>query len=172
MEPRSVRIGGMTKGALLAELQRKGVQLNEIAQELFAHPDFVTSESQSVLATAVASVGELGHKEGATLDQVFSAAAKRGLFLCPLELAPHLRLQFVDQPEGYWGHPPSEKRAPPGALTVASRQIIARNGMPMGFYLRRIKGVLWLRGYRSAAIHLWSADDHFVFCRGGDTLAL
>jgi hypothetical protein len=37
--------------------------------------------------------------------------------------------------------------------------------MSMGFYLRRIQGVLWLRGYRSALEHIWSADDRFVFRR-------
>jgi hypothetical protein len=35
----------------------------------------------------------------------------------------------------------------------------------MGFYLRRIRGVLWLRGYRSPAEHVWEAADRFVFRR-------
>jgi hypothetical protein len=29
--------------------------------------------------------------------------------------------------------------------------------------LRRIDGVLWLRGYRSGPEHIWNQDDHFVF---------
>src|SRR6476661_5482475 len=29
--------------------------------------------------------------------------------------------------------------------------------------LRRIDGVLWLRGYRFRPEHIWSAGDHFVF---------
>lgn len=110
-------------------------------------------------------MGELGHARGATLAQVFASAAARGLALCPLELAPHLRLQFTDQAEGFDGHPPSSHRAAPGSLTVATRPIAAGDGTSMGFYLRRIHGVLWLRGYRAPAEHVWDAADLFVFCR-------
>jgi hypothetical protein len=44
--PQSVLVGGMSKSALLAELQRNGVELNDIARALFAHPDFETSEAR------------------------------------------------------------------------------------------------------------------------------
>jgi hypothetical protein len=37
---------------------------------------------------------------------------------------------------------------------------------PKGFYLRRIKGELWLRGYRAGAEHVWSSGDHLLFGRG------
>lgn len=158
---RSVRIGGMTRSALLAELPRNGVQRNDIARALLAHPDFATSEVAFVLETTDVSVGELGHTQGATMAQVFA----HGLSLCPLELAPHLRLQFMDQPEGCLGYPHTEHRAPPGSLTVASRTLASEDGDSLGFYLRRIRGGLWLRGYRAPAEHLWSADDRFVFCR-------
>lgn len=138
--PRSVRIGGITKTELLAELQWNGVRLNEIARVLFANPDFATSELRTVLVTVDVAVGELGHTQGATIAQIFASAAECGLSVCPLELAPYLRLQFKDQPEGYWGHPPSEHRAPPGSLTIASRLVAAEDGASMGFYLRRIGG--------------------------------
>jgi hypothetical protein len=90
---RSVRIGGTTKQALLAELQACGVQLNAIARIIFAHQAFATSGVPAVIETMELSVGDLGHTEGATIAEVFGSAAKRGLSLCPLELAPHLRLQ-------------------------------------------------------------------------------
>ena len=35
--------------------------------------------------------------------------------------------------------------------------------VPKGFYLRRIEGVLWLRGYRAGAEHVWSPDDRLLF---------
>ena len=168
--PRFVHIGGMTKAELLAELHQNGVHLNQIAQDIFAHSDFTTSETRSILVTVEVAVGELGHKRGARIAQVFASAADRGLTMCPLELAPHLRLQFMDQPEGYCGHPPSEHRAPPGSLTIASPPIVTEDGASLGFYLRRISGELWLRGYRSPAEHVWSPDDYFVFCRAPGTL--
>lgn len=97
--PLSVRVGGVSKSALLAELQRNGVELNEIARTLFAHPEFEASEVGSILAMAAVSVSERGHMRGATIDQVFASAAERGLSSCPLELAPHLRLQCKRHPE-------------------------------------------------------------------------
>lgn len=162
---RAVCIGGMTKRELLSALQRNAIQLNEIAEVLFAHKGFETSEARSTVEAIDISVGELGHTRGATIAQVFDRAAERGLALCPLELAAHLRLQFTDQPEGFWGHPVSRNCAPSGALTVAARPLATDDGVSMGFYLRRIRGVLWLRGYRSPAEHVWDADDRFVFCR-------
>ena len=85
------------------------------------------------------------------------------VLLCPLELGPHLRLQFTDQPEGSLGQPVSQNCAPPGSLTVASAPLAQDDETPKGFYLRRIEGVLWLRGYRSWPGHIWSPQDMFVF---------
>lgn len=42
------------------------------------------------------SVAALGFPDGATFARVVERAATDGLFLCPLELGPHLRLQFTD----------------------------------------------------------------------------
>ena len=105
-------------------------------------------ESQ-VIEIATVSVAELGFGEGATYGQLIARALESGLAECPLELGPHLRLQFLDQPEGAAGLPATHGRAPPGAITVASSPLDERDETPKGFYLRRIDGVLWLRGYWS-----------------------
>jgi hypothetical protein len=162
---RTVRVGGMSKHALLAELQRNGIQLNEYARNLFAHGGFTTSPVTSSIATVELSVVNLGHGRGATIARIHERAAELGLTLCPLELGPHLRLQYLDQPEGHLGHPPSKHRAPPGSITVASRPLTEDHETPKGFYLRRIDGVLWLRGYRSAPDDIWNPEDRLVFCR-------
>lgn len=162
---RIVRVGGMSKPELLAEFQKRGIELNESGQTLFAHDNFTTSESTSLFETVEISVGDLGYARGATAAQIHQRAVKLGLTLCPLELGPHLRLQFLDQTEGHRGCPPSQHRAPSGSITVASRQLTEDDRIPKGFYLRRINGVLWLRGYCSGAEHIWSPEDRFVFLR-------
>lgn len=179
---RTIRVGGMTKHELLARLQDAGVQLNEHARILFAHDGFSTSAAMSMVETVELSVADLGCAEGACMDRIEERATACGLSLCPLELAAHLRLQYVDQPEGSIGRPPSQHRAPPGSLTVASHLpgaselpsspeplrpagVPSDSDTPRGFYLRKIEGVLWLRGYRSGPDHVWSASDRFVFCR-------
>lgn len=162
--PTQVRIGGSSKTALLEALTERGVQLNQMGLDLFGHPGFTTSTTRSLLAITDTSVADLGLPQGATLQQIVDRAASARLSLCPIELAAHLRLQYTDQPEGFIGHPPSRHCAPPGALTIAAESLMDTEGVPMGFYLRRISGVLWLRGYRSPAEHVWDAKDRFVFC--------
>ncbi len=74
-----------------------------------------------------------------------------GLDLCPADAGPYLRLQYLDQPEGYW-------------ITVASPKLF-KGDYPNGFYLRRLLDGLWLRGYWAAPEHTWDADDRFIFCQ-------
>jgi len=164
-DSRSVRIGGVTKPELLHQLANAGVQLNEMGQALFADARFTTSTVSCVIETVQVSVAWLGFPSGATFDEIVRAAASHGLSMCPLELAPHLRLQFTDQEEGAEGRAPSQHRAPPGSVTVASVPISDDDEIPKGFYLRRIDGVLWLRGYRSWAGHVWSPEDLLLFQR-------
>jgi hypothetical protein len=162
---RTVRVGGVSKRDLLVELQRNDIQLNDYARDLFAHIGFTASPVTSEVSTVELAVANLGYVRGGTIAQLKERAARLGLAVCPLELGPHLRLQWLDQPEGNLGHPPSKHRAPPGSITVVSSQLADDHDTPKGFYLRRIDGVLWLRGYRSAPDDTWSPDDRLVFCR-------
>jgi hypothetical protein len=162
---RTVRIGGVPKEELLSRLHAGGVQLNEAAQALFADDRFTTSSASSMVEAVEISVASLGLHDGATFARIVERAASEGLSLCPLELGPHLRLQFIDQPEGSLGQPASEHRAPPASVTVASASLAEDDETPKGFYLRRIEGALWLRGYRSWPGHNWSPQDVFVFAR-------
>ena len=111
-------------------------------------------------------MAELGFGGGATYEQLTARALESGLVECPLELGPHLRVQFLDQPEGVAGSSSTPHRAPPGSITVASRPLDASDETPKGFYLRCVQGVSWLRGYRSWPGHLWSPEDVLVFARG------
>ena len=165
---RMVRIGGMSRAQLLRELQENGVQLNPAAEELFSDSRFVTSRTSHTVETIEVSVAELGYSQGATYAEITKGALGLGLSECPLELGPHLRLQFLDQPEGFLAHPPSQHRAPPGSVTVASRPLDEDDQTPKGFYLRRIRGALWLRAYRSGPEHIWSPEDRLVFLRPGN----
>lgn len=161
---RPIRVGGMRKDELLAEVRKPGIEVNEAGRVLFASELFTTAPIAEVIRTIEVSVADLGYPDGAIIANIFQRAGELGLCLCPLEVGPHLRLQYLDQPEGYLGQLPSQNRAPPGSITVASRPLTQDDDMPKGFYLRRIDGALWLRGYRSGPEHVWSPEDHFIFC--------
>ncbi|MGL4573318.1 MAG: hypothetical protein ACRCV9_00850 [Burkholderiaceae bacterium] len=164
-----IRIGGITKASLLKELEARGVQLNPFAHELFAHDGFTTLTAQVDINVIQVSVAQLGLAGGGTFDQIIEHALARGYALCPLELGPHFRLQFMHQAEGFLGHPLSANCKPPGSITVASQPIVQSDDVPKGFYLRVIEGVPWLRGYRSWAGHVYASGDVFAFAAGVDT---
>ena len=163
--PRAVRVGGMDKRELLQALRDQKVQLNQAGKALFEDRRFTTLSQKKVIEIACLSVADLGFVEGATYQQLTARALESGLVECPLELGPHLRLQFPDQPEGSAGRPATQHRAPPGSITIASSPIDDCDDTPKGFYLRRIDGVLWLRGYWSWPGHIWSPEDVLVFSR-------
>ncbi len=160
---RLVLIGGHSKLQLLAALKKSGVELNGAAHQLFSSAAFTTSDVNCSVATVELTVGKLGFAQGATIAQINERAVALGLRQPPVELGPQLRLQFADQLEGFWGHPATERQAPPGSITIASAPVSEDEDFPRGFYVRRIKGTLWLRGYRSSSEHVWNPDDHFLF---------
>lgn len=158
-------MGGLTKLELIQELQRNAILMNEAAERLFASEHFMISETRYAVTTVELTVRDLGLPQGATIAEIHARAETLGLGLCPLELGPHLRLQYLDQPEGYWEQPVRQHQAPSGSITITSEKLAEGDNFPKGFYLRRIKGELWLRGYRSGPEHIWEPDDHFVFCQ-------
>ena len=160
---RTVQIGGLTKAELLERLAQNGVAINEAGSVLFASDQFITSDVPTYLRTVELSVRNLGFPEGTTTSDVYTSAIRLGLRLCPMELGPHLRLQFLDQPEGFLGQPVWQHRAPPGSIIIASEILSEEDEFPKGFYLRRIEGTLWLRGYWSGHEHICDPEDHFVF---------
>jgi hypothetical protein len=156
-------MGGETKGSLLKRLTAAQVQINPAGLQLFSDDRFCTSMQPQVVIVHVVSVASLGLSLGGVMAQIVGAAEARGLSMCPLELAPHLRLQLLDQSEGAVGSPPTRNRAPPGSITVVSPPLSSDDDVPKGFYLRRIEGTLWLRGYTSWAGHVWQPEDMLAF---------
>lgn len=163
----SVNLGGLMKSELLEELARNAISMNVSAERLFASDHFTTSETRYSVTTVELTLCNLGFPRGATIAEIYERAGQLGLGLCPLELGPHLRLQYHDQPEGHLGKPVRRHQAPYGSITIASEILSEEEDFPKGFYLRRIEGVLWLRGYRSWPGHVWEPDDHFIFVEGG-----
>lgn len=162
---RTVVVGGLTKSQLIQKLQQYSILMNEYGERLFADDIFTTSDTKYSLQTVELTVSNLGFPDGANTVQIFERASELGLELCPLELGAHLRLEYLDQPEGYLGNPLQRQQAPSGSITIASEILNEDDDFPKGFYLRRINGVLWLRGYLADHLHVWNHDDHFIFCQ-------
>jgi hypothetical protein len=162
---RKIEVGGLTKSQLIQKLQKYSILMNEYGEKLIADNKFTSSDAKYNLHTIELTVGNLGFSDGATTAQIFKKASELGLELCPLELGPYLRLEYLDQPEGYSGKPLQRNQAPSGSITIASEKLSEEDDFPKGFYLRRINGVLWLRGYNADDLHVWNPNDHFIFCQ-------
>lgn len=164
---RTVDVGGLTKRELIEKLQQSSILINEYGKRLLADDKFTTSELKYSLPTVELTVGNLGFPDGATTVEIFNRAKELGLELCPIELGPYLRLEYLDQPERSSENTLQQQQAPSGSITIASEILTDDDDFPKGFYLRRINGVLWLRGYLADHLHVWNPEDHFIFCHKG-----
>ncbi|MCG3088932.1 helicase [Sporosarcina sp. MB25] len=160
---RKLQVGGFTKRQLMAELNLKAIHMNALGKQLLSDERFTLSEHTYQLITVELSVRDLGLTEGASLEQIFVTAEQLGLQIGPIEIGPYIRLAYLDQPEGSAGKPARTQRAPYGSITIAAEIMDASDEFPKGFYLRRINGELWLRGYVTDNEHIWDPDDRFVF---------
>jgi hypothetical protein len=161
--PRVVRCGGVAKSDLLERLARAGVELNDYARILFGSEGFVPSGEAFTASIVETSPAGLGLTTRMTLPRIVDAAIARGWRPCPLELGPHLRLQYPDQAERPTDQPQRRHQAPLGSLTVVSAPLVDEDDFPKGFYLRRIDGKPWLRGYICSMQYEWQPDDRLVF---------
>lgn len=150
-DTRIVRTGGVAKDELLRRLRHNGIRMNTYADRLFADPDFATTPVPHDVRVVFVSMAEIGLPDGGRYREILAHAASKGLEPCPLELAPHLRLDYRDQPEGPY-------------LTVASAERSPDPDTPNGFYIRHLDGELWLRGYESGPENAYAPDfSRFVF---------
>lgn len=160
---RSVEIGGLTAAQLMSKLHQQGILMNEYAEQLLLDERFITAEKKGTIQIVELTIRDLDFPEGATMPQILERANALELALCPVELAPHLRLAYFNQPEGNTEVPVRKRQAPLGSITIASEPISRDDEFPKGFYLRNTEGKLWLRGYVADDLHVWNPNDHFIF---------
>lgn len=160
---RAIEVGGLTKMQLIQKLYQHSISINQYGKKLLYDDKFITSESKYNLNIIQLSVMDCGFSNGATMPQLYKQAKQLGLELCPLELGPYLRLEYLDQPESNSGNPLQQHQAPSGSITIASGIVSDDDDYPKGFYLRKLDGVLWLRGYVADDLHVWNPNDQFIF---------
>jgi hypothetical protein len=87
--------------AMRAALETAHVHIGDSANEVLGRPAFTWSHTKIESDLVVVAVADLGFGEGgASLAQIYARALRLGLVLCPAEVAPYLRLQYLQQPVG------------------------------------------------------------------------
>jgi len=126
--------------------------LGESAAEAIGRPAFSLSRTRSEINLAVVTVSQLGFPEGASLADVYARARQIGLELCPAEVGPLLRLQYLDQPLGEFLH-------------VAMKPIAAYGGGLVDFTLANTGAGLTLLGGDGRPDLVMHPGVRFVFVR-------
>jgi len=155
-----IEYGGLCKNDLLKKLNSSDILLNEFAETIFSSELFKVSNQRQQISIIVTSIKELGFSEGATIPQIERCIKSYGLSECPMEIAPYLRLFLKNQKEI---KEETKNQTPPGSLTIFSKPLVKDDNFPKGFYLRKLNGKLWLRGYRCSLDYIWNPNDKLVF---------
>jgi hypothetical protein len=94
-----------TIDALREALHAKRIHVGDTADDVVGGPAFKLSKIRRDTRLVVLAVAKLGFKEeGASLADIYAHARQHGLELCPAEVGPQLRLQYLNQPLGEFLH--------------------------------------------------------------------
>jgi hypothetical protein len=94
-----------TIDALRDALGARRIRVGSTANEMLGRPEFNLSKMRRDARLVVLAVSQLGFEEdGASLADIYARARQLGFELCPAEVGPQLRLQYLNQPLGEFLH--------------------------------------------------------------------
>jgi hypothetical protein len=131
-------------------LKDDGNRIGDWGDDILGKPAFTASSEETEVNLVVASVAELGFKDGATREDIYKRAQELGLELCPPEVGPQLRLQYKDQPKGE-------------LLIIGMEPIAASDKYLNLFCVEHLDVCPCLCGTHGHPYHLWGGFSRFVF---------
>src|SRR5262249_26279736 len=151
---RRVTLGTLnTANAVREALERAHVHIGDSANEILGRPSFALSQTKIESDLVVVAVSDLGFDDsGAPLGDVYARARQLGLELCPAEVAPYLRLQYLQQPVGE-------------TLQIAMGPVTTYNGDPVDLAVADGGEGLLLVGGEARTDRIAAGAVHFVFVR-------
>lgn len=151
---KTIKLGTGLKTAddFRASLKDSGMKIGGWANDILGKSEFVVAAEKKEVDLVKVTVRELGFKEGATREQIYTRAKELGLELCPSEVGPQLRLQYMDQPNGEW-------------ILIGMDPIRASDGFLGVFRVERLDSELWLDSHCGYPDCVWGAGFRWVFVR-------
>jgi hypothetical protein len=80
------------------------IAVGDSADEILGRPAFTFARERRQLDLVLLSVAALGFGQGGALADIHARALRLGFELCPEEVGPQLRLQYLNQPVGEFLH--------------------------------------------------------------------
>jgi hypothetical protein len=135
-----------------AALDSARMRIGDSADEILGRPAFTFSKTRMDVSLVVVTVADLGFERATPLAQVYQRVAQLGLELCPAEVAPLLRLSYLNQPLGEF-------------LRVAMQPIATYGGEPVDLTLANGGTGLLLIGGEARPELVLQPSARFVFVR-------
>ena len=127
----NIEIGGKTAKELECELNLAKIDISGVAEFMLRSHDFITNKNVESVTLICLTVADLGFIGKATIDKIYQRAEELGLELCPVEVGPHYRLQYQNQPRNE-------------CIRVGMKLISDSGGSPRVFSLGCDSDGLWL----------------------------
>ncbi len=145
---KTIKIGLHKKLAAITTMPTK-FRVSDWAKKILGKPAFTLAQVEEDISLCVATVKELTGKDRATTTEVFNAIKLVG-DLCPAEVGPALREQYLDQPDGE-------------LLFIAMEPIKDYIGRLNVFRVEHDNDELGLDGNYANPAGVWDGDHRFVF---------
>ncbi|MEA1929787.1 MAG: hypothetical protein U9M92_02845 [Patescibacteria group bacterium] len=145
-------IGPKTVADFRKALKKSGCNIGTWGNDILGQPAFTVAPEKTEVDLVNVSVAELGFKDGATREKIYKRAMELGLKLCPAEVGPQLRLQYLDQPQGEW-------------LLIGMEPITGSGGDPRVFVVEHDVVERWLGGNVGDPARVWFSAHRWVFLR-------
>lgn len=124
-----------------------GINVSFYAQDML---DKISWGKKETISLVKIQVKDLGFNEYVTTTELFAKAKKLGLDLCPPQVVPQLREDFINQSLDEW-------------LYIGMEAITGRDGSPLVFSLERDGDGLWLHDSWAGPDDRWFPGTGFVF---------
>jgi len=134
--------------SLRSSLKDNGNHISNWGNDIFGN--ITLAEYETEVTLHVATVKELTGKDRSVSHEINKAIRSKGYELCPAEVGPQLRLQYLDQPNGEW-------------IRVAMEPIADSHGLLRIFYVGYVADERWLRGVNGHRDNEWDGDTVFIF---------
>lgn len=139
--------------ALKKTIISSGNRISPWVKDIITNDTFTLSRNKLELDLVAPSIADLGFKDGAYINDVYSYISRIGLEICPAEVGPQLRLQYTDQPADE-------------VLFIGMKPVLSEHGLAL-FQLRHQINRLSLEACHivNPANHTWKAHYRVVFVR-------
>jgi len=148
---KTIKIGtGLQPSDFEEAIKEKDCIVSDWAKDIISKPAFTVSQEEQEIKLVKLTVRELGFEEGATTKEIYERAQELVFKLCPAEVGPQLRLQYLDQPKGEW-------------IRVAMKPITDSGGDLGVFRVAHGDGGRYLACLCGIPDRYWPADGTWVF---------